>query len=354
MKGPEWERVSGDAPRAAMSQSLPQPTRLTRARPPDFVMIEETRCADPLWHFRMAVRWPQSVGPSIGIAPDRDEPQRLAWFRREDPVADIEVTGHLLSREIDPVDFLDEELEDLSVVSREPVRLMAGVVGDSVATWKADGETYAGRFVATKWGPRLFVISISAKLDDYEKVAEDFFTTIASFEALDGSPGPFAQAVKQVRDTTPVSWGAVIPDAWALLPTSKEEAIGSFQAARARGFDLSVVEGKLSFAVAARSVAKKPREAARMFLSAVEAHGFTLAHEDFVEEPTRRPFEKSWYFVCECKQGDLRGEVRCRVMMHPKVWAVGGVIGPLREHDRASWMQNKRALDVVTSTLELS
>jgi hypothetical protein len=203
MKGPEWER--GAEPSAAlpvpMRKLLAQPTRLSRPRPSDFVMIEETRCADPLWHFRMAARWPQSVGPAIGIAPEGDQPQRLTWLRREDPIADIEVNGHLLSREIDPADFLDEALEDLTVVSREPVRLMAGVVGDSVATWTDQGEMYAGRFVATKWGPRLFVISVSAKLDDYEKVAEDFFTTIASFEALDSSPGPFAQTVKQVRGT---------------------------------------------------------------------------------------------------------------------------------------------------------
>jgi hypothetical protein len=355
MKGPEWERgAANGAPPEAVKKSLPQPTKLTRERPTDFVMIDETRCADPLWHFRLAARWPQDVGPSIGIAPTRDEPQRLLWLRREGPIADIEVTGHLLAREIDPVDFLDEQLEDLTVVSREPVRLLGGVVGDSVATWTADGEPYAGRFVATKWGPRLFVISISAKLDDYERVAEDFFTTIASFEALDGSPGLFAQTVKQVKQTSPIKWGAVIPDAWTLMPTSIEEGIGSFQAARARGYDLSTVDGQLSFAVANRTVAKKPRDAARMFLASVEQHGITIGREDFVEEPAPKPFEKSWVSVTECKKGDLLGEVRCRVMMHPKVWAVGGVLGPIRDHDRAAWMENKRALDVVTSTLELS
>jgi hypothetical protein len=338
------------------ASTLPQPTALSQARWADFATIEGLACPDPKWHFRMAVRWPSSVSQTVAVAPEVGAPQRLCWVRREEPLGDIVVDGHLLDREIDAADLLERELtqEGMTVVSSQPVRLKAGATGDAVATWTRGGEEYAGRFFATKWGPRTFIVSLRARRAAYERLAEDFFTTIATFEALDDSLGLFAEHVKEVKGRVPIRWRAAVPDAWLLMPTQEEDGIGSFQALQMSGHDVESVDGRLSFAVASRGVAQLPRAAAHMFLRAVNAHGLELADESFAEEPASPPFFKSWCCVSECWRGDQRGEVRCRVMMNDKVWVVGGVVGPTREDDREVWEQNKRALDVATSTLKLA
>jgi hypothetical protein len=332
------------------------PIKLSRPKAADFAIVEETSCEDSQWHFKAAVRWPCVVGPAPGTAPAVGAPQRLAWYRRESPLVDIEVVGHLLEREVDAADFLDEELaamDGVKVVSRRPVALKGGAAGDVVATWERDGKAFAGRFFATKWGARVFVVSARAALEDYEAIAEDFFTTLATFEPIHDLEGMFAERVVKVSHKVPLKWEAVIPDAWMVLPAYEDERIAGFQAVSVEGFDIKTVYGRISFAVADRSAAKKPREAANLFLDVVRENGFELLSEEFTEEPAQKPFERSWVLASKLVQGDRRGELRCRVMMHPSVWAIGGVLGPSEGDDRASWMENKRALDVVTSTLRL-
>jgi hypothetical protein len=274
-------------------------------------------------------------------------------------LVDIEVVGHLLEREVDAADLLDGELaalterDGLTVVSRRPVRLAGGDAGDVVATWERDGKAYAGRFFATKWGARVFVVSARTALADYEAVAEDIFTSIASFEPIHTPEDLFAEPVVWMSGSAPLKWKAALPDAWIPLPAYQDARLSGFQAMQVEGYDLTAVHGRMSFAVADRSTAKRPRDAANLLLDVVRENGFEVTHEDFSEEPAQKPFERSWLLASGLRQGDKRGELRCRVMMNASVWAVGGVLGPAEEDDRASWMENKRALDVVTTTLRL-
>jgi hypothetical protein len=336
--------------------ALPHPTRLESAAPADFRTVEFTRTADPDWHFRIAARAEWRLAPSSAEGPAPGAPASLALFKMDLPArADIEVTGHAIEREVDPADWLDEvmRLEERQVISRHAVRVASGVAGDVVATWRHEGEELAGRFFAVKWGPRLFLVAVRARAADYPAVAEHAFLSIASLEPVDDSKALLAEPVKVIEDSMPVDWKAVIPDAWRVRMDENEAPIGSFQAMLVRGYDLSTVDGRLSFGVMLRSAAKKPRDAANRFLDAVREEGIQLDNDHFEPEEARSPFERSWYFVGKGARGGKEAEVRCRVMMHPTVWAVAGVIGPLREHDVVAWMENKRALDVVTGMLKL-
>jgi len=341
-------------------RELPHPTSLKKgANWSDLTLIEETRCADPKWHFRLVLRWPMQLGPPlIDGVPALGEPRVLALFRKEDPPADIEVCGHLLDREVDPLHWLEEVLRlqerPYTITSSEPRRLRSGIAGDLVATWTdAGGVRRAGRFFASKWGPRMFLLSGTAALGDYAAIADELFMAIASFEAVDDSLGVLAEPALPVQLDIPLPWRTYIPDAWHVQRVAPEEHVHGFQASSVRGVELDRVDGKLSFGVARRTVAKKPRKAAQMFLNAVRFHDIEMAHEDFAEERAEPPFERSWYCATPCSRGDEEGEMRCRVMMMPQLWVVGGLLGPRREDDCIAWAQNKRALDVVCSTFEL-
>lgn len=345
-----------------MADPFPHPTAISRPRHElqrDFIAVEQTRCDDPIWHFKLGLPHKIAVGPQGKEPPDEETPRTLGLFHREGPPADVEVVGVVAVREVDPADYLDclLEVEEKTIVSSKPVAMRGGVVGDVVATWKADGEPFAGRFFCTKWGPRIFVISFRTPEEHYAKLADDFFVAIATFQVLDDSLGLFAEKVHTVSNTVPVPWRVVVPESWEITPEPNGgDRVASFQASQVPvvpAAEFEVLYGKLSFAVVARSEAKTGRAAANAYLSAVRDLGITIEHENFVEEKPAEPFEKSWLLVTPVKKGENPGELRCRVLMHKKAWVIAGVLGPVRKDSALAWMQNKRVLDIVTSTLKV-
>ncbi len=345
-----------------MAESLPQPTAFAKPKleiQRDFISIEQKRCKDPIWHFKMGVPRSCKLGPDGEEPPGEDFPRTLALFHRENPPADIEVIGIQAIREVDPADYLDclMEAEGKEVLSRKSVPMRAGVIGDCVATWEADGQRFLGRFFCTKWGPRLFLICFRTLKEHYEALADDFFVSLATFSVLDDSLGLFSEKVLTVDNAIPVPWRVLVPDSWVIQSEPPAgDKVASFQAAQTPvvpSTTLEVLYGKLSFAVVARSEAKSGRAAANAYLSAVRDLGIEIENDNFVEEPAAEPFERSWLLVSPVKKGQNPGEVRCRVLMHKNAWVIAGVLGPIRKDSALAWMQNKRVLDIVTSTLKI-
>jgi hypothetical protein len=197
------------------------------------------------------------------------------------------------------------------------------------------------------------VLSVQARHDDYEAVADDFFDTMASFEPIDDSLGEMAELLFPIELDVPTKWKTHVPDSWRVTLSPPEGVVAGFTAGNVRGGQLDSVDGMLSMGVALRKVAKKPRKAARMFLDAVKHNDIALDNEDFIDEPAEKPFKRIWCCVTDCMMGDAPGEMRCRVMMTKHYWVVAGMLGPRRSDDRVSWAENKRALDIATGTLEL-
>jgi hypothetical protein len=345
-----------------VADPLPHPTAISRPKPEiqrDFIAIEQTRCSDSIWHFKVGLPHGCVIGPDGEEPPDDDTPRSLGLFHREGPPADIEVIGVVALREVDPADYLDcmLELEEKTVVSRRPVPMRGGIVGDAVATWKADDKPFAGRFFCTKWGPRIFVLCMRTPEEHYAKLAEDFFVSIATFSVLDDSLGLLAEKVQTVSNTVPVPWRVIVPESWVIKPEPNgDDRVASFQATQVPvvpSAELEVLYGKLSFAVVARSEAKTGRAAANAYLSAVRDLGIVIENQEFLEEKATDPFEKSWILVTNVQKNGHPGELRCRVLMHKKAWVIAGVLGPVRKDSALAWMQNKRILDIVTSTLKV-
>jgi hypothetical protein len=343
-----------------LTEKLPHPTRIAepeRSRS-DFIAVTVDRCRDPAWHFKFGVHKASKVGPGGEEAPTPDAPsQSLGLFHREGPAADVEVVGTLLPFEVDPVHWLEATLEGdgKTVVSSKPVAMRGGLLGDMVATWEGeDGQRFAGRFFASKWGPRIFCVCCRTTAESYPKLAEDFFVSIMTFAALDESFGHLAEKVRTVRGETPLAWKVAVPASWIVQPAPEGSKVSSFQAAQVPiepTSDPETLVGKLSFAVVARSAVKVPRAAAKAFLDVLEENEFTLEDKDFEEEPSPPAFHKSWILVAKTERKGKPGELRCRVMLHERAWVIAGVIGQRRDDDSFAWMRNKRVLDVVTSTL---
>ncbi|MBI4953248.1 MAG: hypothetical protein HY908_14545 [Myxococcales bacterium] len=343
-----------------MQVELQHPTALS-AKKEGLVRLLIDRSPDPLWHFKIAMRHDWRLGPEGAAVPTTDSMESLALFKHRDPEADVEVMGYVLPAEVDPADWLEVSLADQgkTVVSRKPVRLLAGVVGDVVATWDVEGEPFAGRFFASKWGPRLFVLALRARAADYPRFADDFFASIATFEAVDDSLGLFAERVNFVAQQAPLPWKTAVPISWRIEEEEPSADGGERGAAfQARQKPLEGDErdfyGQLSFAVLERGLAERARDAANGYFRAVRDNGIVVGPHDFEEETPPKGFEHAWLATAPATHAGSSGVLFCRVLLHPRCWVVGGVLCPTRDADPMAWMRSKRALDIATYTLELS
>lgn len=360
--GPAEERSLG----SAGEDLAPELGRRAGELPAGMVVVEQTAPADPAWHFAVAVAEDSELcGPALVESSLEDPTQSLGIFRRSKPEADVEIISHILEYEIDPADWLERALENdgRQIRSSKHHQLLAGRAGDVVATWTLDDEAFAGRFVATKWGPRLFVVCCRTRLAHYGELAEQFLGSAASFEPLDDSFGSFAEPVHFVAEATPCEWKATVPDSWSVQrhPVADEGAwFDALHQAPSRADEQTgEVDGRLTMAVMARSVAARPRDAGNVLLRALRDNDIQLEHAAFErnDEPLpccRSEYRHSWSLTTPVTRQGVAGELRCRVLMHQAVWVVAAVLGPIRDDDDEAWMRNKRVLDLTTCTLELT
>ena len=360
---------------------LPHPLTTARSREDiarDFVTVAIDRCPEPRWHFRTAVHRTTRLGPQGDVAPTPDHPmQTLALFNREDPSSDIEVYGFLMPREFHPADWLDLYLknQNLTPASRHPIPMSvaSGQAGDCVVTWSVSEyslasapsaqstQEFAGRFVALKWDNRLFLLALRTPRDLYEKVAEDFFLAMADFQPADTtSPIPLAQPTVQIGGTAPFAWQTHLPDSWTVRSDIADPHMSSFHASckpLANTPDQNPF-GHLSFAMADRSLASTPQEAAQKFIEAAAEAGASF-EDDWFQAETAPPGFKSSHLYASPGRLTLQdtgqtidAEFRCRILEHENAWFTAGLTGPRKETSPVAWMHNKRSLDLLTALLE--
>jgi len=342
-----------------------------------FIRVAVDMAPDPTWHYRIGLPVATKMRPHVGrVAPTVQAPiQSLGLFYREDAELDLEVIGVLLGRDIDPVHWLEMHLEfnRLSVVSMKQLPLAAGMVGDAVCEWTANGRAYAGRFVALKFGPKLFVVCCRASREMYARCAGDFFVSLAQFGPIDENLGLCAEPLLNVSGPAPVPWRVYVPKSWEVTP---EESSG-FQAALSAPSPAEPpvdscwspfpgtsgppapdappsdsYMGKMAFTLAPFTAAPTVEASRQAALESFREAGLEFEREEFEEEAPQGPLEESALLVAPASLAGYPGvELRCRVGRTHGLWVVAGIVGPARSANPFAWMQNKRTLDVVTGSL---
>jgi len=326
------------------------------AAEPDLVEAPPQEWLNEDWRFSMRVPRACQMVPGTRQPPAQDQLRLLARFERNKPAGEIAVFGTLLEREVDAMDWLEQSpaLRSKRIVSIGEVAFV-GAQADVEVMWHNGQGDHAGRLYATKAGPRLFVLACSSAKGDQPVLAGEFEAAIESFVPKHEPKGRYSESMRRHSGETPVEWQLSLPASWLLEIGSASDEADSFQAENLRhprGAPAEMV-GKLAFAVLARSAGETPREIATLYLDAVAEHGLTMGDEEVKALPAKAPFTQSWSLIAQVRRDDLPGELRCRVLCHPRVWVLTGVLGLTREDDVDAWMQNKRVLDVMLSTLRL-
>lgn len=319
----------------------------------------------------------------------------IGTFQRPQPLADIEVFAERVRDEINPSDWLEVWLNEKQregrnhrVVSRRPRATPAGSVGDVLVQWQTGSGTFIERSVALKYGSRMFLVACRCSLAFYDELAVDFLWSIASFAPETEGESLLAERVNEVAGSMPFDFELVMPDSWEVM-MRPETADGSWfdafhRAPEPEDEELGERDGRLTMLVMARSCAARPRDAANTLFRGLRDAGVSFDNADFVDDDNAPPplfsdtrrapsFLQSWLLVTAVEVATdptsdtdakgqnpaTAGELRCRVMMHKHAWVIAAVIGPAADHsapdslEHASWMRNRRALDVATSSLKM-
>ncbi len=150
----------------------------------------------------------------------------------------------------------------------------------------------------------------------------------------------------------PSPWRVRLPASWAVTFGSSNDQASSIEARRASAD--GEVTGKLMIGVVSRELLKRPREVAALFLDALTEVGLTLEASDFVAEEPPKRFEQAWILTTTAARSQsLSGAVRCRVLRHPRAWAVLGVLAPRREDEPEAHDEAVSTFDRATTTLSV-
>lgn len=322
----------------------------------DYVPVGPQEWLDDEWNYRMHVPRGYQAHPGQPLTTLGSALYRLARYEKKDMRAEIEVLASRLVREVDAGDWLACSSVLGAKGFLEGTEL-EGSQGEATVegAWEEKRVPWRGRFSCVKSGPRMFLLACSAPKTAWDAVSGDMEVAIESFEPVLPPPYKYAEPLRSYGADTPVAWTISLPESWVLEPGSSGEHGSSFQAenmARERD-DADEMIGKLAFAVLARSVGETPRAVANIYLDAVREHGLDVGDDLVEQQPAKNPFLYAWQLSAPVWREGMPGEVRCRVMCHERVWALGGVLTLRREENATAWMQNKRALDLVTSSLRL-
>jgi hypothetical protein len=302
---------------------------------------------DARWRYHLRLPGQFRAYPGPPLEPGRF-PQLLARYERAEPLTTVEVRAAKLPFEVDAADWLASSAVlpiwasggDIASESKGRRALAQG-------EWNEGEERWAGRFVAHKAGPRMFVIGVRTPRSTAGLLEEALER--ASFEPEHEDGGKFAEPLRKYGAATPIEWTTTLPASWIFDPGTRGPEAASFQAEklqRVAGRPDELI-GKLAFAVLARSIANTPRAVAALYLDALREHGLDVQFATVSTEHARRPFVGSWRLVAPVLRDTHAGEVHCRIACDERVWALGGVLSARREDHVDAWMQNKRALDLL-------
>jgi hypothetical protein len=327
----------------------------------DYINVTVDRSPDPRWRFRLNLHRSTRIAPGGDVRPDPFG--SLALFQWPEPIADLEVFGLDLPVEVDAADWLDLWIErhGLTPVSSKPVPTDAGVFGDVICRWSTPEGEFGGRFATLRFANRLFLLAMRAPRDSYVALAEDFFTALSSFTPLDTDPpGSAPEPRTTLSFDGPLPATVTVPASYTMeLSLAEPGQISAFtgdqQAIGSMPDDPSF--GKLSFLLADLALADHPGKAAGLYLGPLLQNPVTLHGDEFVElETAPAPFLQAWQIVADATltpsgAEPVRCELRCMILAHERAWFVAGVLGPARHEAPIAWARNKRALDIVTSTV---
>ena len=313
--------------------------------------LRDTRCPSEEFHFRITLPRSWRALDLEQVPPSLEQVGRLALYVQPGtPGAEVEVSVHLLPREVAPALWLGVLLDQLGEVVLEDrtVATSAGAVSDVLTRRSVDAQEVVSRWHAIKDGDHMFCLHARCLEQRYPRLAEAFMMAVSSFELLHPGESPVAENMRSFSLREPGDFCLFYPDSWTLAadPTSNPEAVQ----VHLRNLQEGELLGQNSVAVVARSAEDAPARLAGHYIEALAGGGMELPALDLTRITDLGGFDGTWQ---DRLLGRARGgsadalEVWVTVGRRPDAWFLLTHHGPSRSAAPALWAVNHRAYQLL-------
>ncbi|MGE0788172.1 MAG: hypothetical protein AB7S26_21045 [Sandaracinaceae bacterium] len=315
------------------------------------VKITDERGDDPRGHYELLM--PEQFRPvdkPFGMPSNEESPVQVSLFQTmEPPLAELEITGMFLRREIAPADMLELLLADQTIVEQRRVPSPGGDLLDALT--RVGGERpYYSRWWTVKDGGsdggRLYVLEARAEEAIYPQVQDQLSTMLASWKLLHPTDWDYFEELRQLARRTPNDFVFFYPASWQIdLKTDEPDEVMA---------DLWQVMGdKLAgrITVLSRPGQIAPDAAIDRY---AESLGAPVAWTDLEEMAPFGGLERAWTRRGRTHLGEAVADLTVRVGQKGGGTIVFALAGVSASVDAFAYASMRRALDVLTETFRIS
>ena len=269
------------------------------------------------------------------------------------PEADLEVQLALLSREVNPADWLELYLQQGGHKTLRERRLQSpfGEVGDVLTKVIIDSKTYVERSMAIKDGPRLFLVQGRVGESGYPKVAEEFLIAFQTFALTNPSGEHFVEPMAIYKFDAPLAAKFLFPKSWNFkedphpLPGGTTFSLLNVRANQSFG--------QFTFAAIPRGTAEDHQKSAELYLHELRKNGITVPDQKLEQGASPAGFQAIWESKLSGQKNGQKLDIQCCILEHQNAWLLFAVTGPDKETNVEAQMINSRACRVALETLVL-
>jgi hypothetical protein len=262
--------------------------------------------------------------------------------------AEIAVFVDDVPREVSPAEWTIHRLEQAghTLWAKREEYTPIGAMADLLTRREDAQGTFIARTNMAKDGKRIFTITCQAREDEYERLADDFCVTLATFKLLHPERAPLAEPLSSYCYLWPVVTGFSYPESFRL----DEEALSDTEY-DVRLDNLSGDKAAGSIHVSARLDAS-PRRLLAALHSKLQRLGAVFDDRPALEpEGAPKGFTEasSVAWTGSDDGGDI--ELSAIAFSTDKATVLVSTWGPTRARAATDWMVQKRAFEIVRDTV---
>ena len=315
--------------------------------------LTDTRGPDPVGHYEVLL--PEGFRPvdmPPGTPSSDHSPVCVSHFQTlGEPLAELEITGLFLRREIAPADVLESLLgPNRVIVESRRIPSRGGDLLDVLTRQGGDVRSLARWWTVKDGGAaggRLYVLEARTAAAHYPAFADQLSTMLASFRLLNPTPWSYNERLSQLARKTPNDILFFYPESWQLEEVS-DGSEGPFLA----NF-WQVVGGRLLGRLWV--VSERGEEAPEVV---IERYAESLgAPVDWAPIEDAEPFgglEYGWTRRGRTMLGDTAADVSLRVAQGRGATIVLGLAGVPARVDALAAASMRRALEIVRETFRIA
>ena len=315
--------------------------------------LTDERGPDPVGHYELLL--PERFRP-VDLPPatpsNLHSPVQVALFQTlGEPLAELEITGIFLRREIAPADVLEALLgPSRTIVESRRVPSPGGDLLDVLTRQVGDVPSLARWWTVKDGGAdggRLYVLEARTAASDYPVFADPFTSMLASFRLLNPTPWDYNERLSQLARKTPNDILCFYPESWQLEEVS-DGSDGPFVANLWQVVGDKLL-GRLSL------VSQRDEESPDAL---IERHAESLgAPVSWAPIEDAEPFgglERGWLRRGRTMLGEAAADVRVYVTQGRGMTVLLGLAGVPAREDPLAAASMRRAAEIIRETFRIA